>query len=73
MKTWEPCLLRPKLPTVGNCFKLHLAVQIIHLNCLSTKYIINTEETNKLGYPELCRNQLDCFYFVLNLVGVEQN
>ena len=27
----------------------------------------------KLGYPELCHNRLDCFCFVLNLVGVEQN
>ena len=26
-----------------------------------------------LGYPELCHNRLDCFCFVLNLVGVEQN
>ena len=30
-------------------------------------------KTNKLGYPELCHNRLDCFCFVLNLVGVEQN
>jgi len=28
---------------------------------------------HELGYPELCHNRLDCFCFVLNLVGVEQN
>ena len=26
----------------------------------------------ELGYPELCHNRLDCFCFVLNLVGVEK-
>ena len=25
----------------------------------------------RLGYPELCHNQLNCFCFVLNLVGVK--
>ena len=28
---------------------------------------------NIKGYPELCHNWLDCFCFVLNSVGVEQN
>ena len=32
-----------------------------------------TKKVNELGYPELCHNRLDCFCFVLNLVGVEQN
>ena len=31
------------------------------------------DSTIVLGYPELCHNRLDCFCFVLNLVGVEQN
>ena len=33
----------------------------------------DTRKKSKLGYPELCHNQLDCFCFVLNLVGVDQN
>ena len=35
--------------------------------------IIWCGKTFILGYPELCHNRLDCFCFVLNLVGVEQN
>ena len=39
----------------------------------STALTIFEDKMKKLGYPELCHNRLDCFCFVLNLVGVEQN
>ena len=43
--------------------------------CSRIKYFLHSLNTRitGLGYPELCHNQLDCFCFVLNLVGVEQN
>ena len=41
--------------------------------CFSHTEYKETENNWILGYPELCHNRLDCFGFVLNLVGVEQN
>ena len=38
---------------------------------ISDSFSNNREE--KLGYPDLCHNWLDCFCFVLNLIWVEQN
>ena len=43
----------------------------LHLKLIQ-KFIFKGKK-KELGYPELCHNQLDCFCFVLNLAGVEQN
>ena len=55
---------------LGNTTYWTNIVEIQHIRQIFGK---QCENILQLGYPELCHNRLDCFCFVLNLVGVEQN
>ena len=62
------CFLRPAFGhgRLGHPQSLEY-VQMFSEGC---QFVVLKSETR---LPELCHNQLDCFCFVLNLVGVEQN